>query len=402
MREKYNIPCRMAESGSGSENVVRAGFMQLADSAPLIAAAERGFAAEHGIRLELVRQASWANVRDRINIGHLDVAQMLAGMPIASSLGVTHVTVPIIAPFAFGKGGNAIALARGLFDHLSATGEDWRGDPMAAGRALAQVIRDRAARGERQLVLAMVFPFSSHNYELRYWLSSAGVDPDEDVRLVVIPPPMMVESIRNGQVDGFCVGEPWASLAVDAGIAAIVALGGDIWPDAPEKVLGVQESWARQHPDVLGRLLRALKRAADWCVDPGNLDNLIDLLARHRNVAAPRRILRRALTGELIVHPDGTMRLAPDFLRVGGGGLNLPDPEGALWIYSQMVRWRQTIYSEDGAAVARAAYRPDLLGAPVGISTRPEPPRGGSFIDGVAFDPDDIPGYLKQLGMPAN
>ncbi|WP_416900218.1 MAG: CmpA/NrtA family ABC transporter substrate-binding protein [Minwuia sp.] len=383
-------------TGTGLEPV-RAGFVPLADSAPLIVAARRGFAAAEGIDLILSRQPSWASVRDRINVGHLDVAQMLAGMPIASTLGIAHVTVPMIAPFAFGRGGNAIVLSRRLTRELEATGIAWRDGSMEAASAFAALAHRRSAADEAPPVLGMVFPFSSHNFELRYWLAAAGSDPDSDARLVVIPPPMMVDSLRAGQIDGFCAGEPWASLAVDSGLASIVAVKQDIWARAPEKVLGVTTAWASENPGLLQRLLRSLKRAGDWCNNPDNLDDLSSLLSSEEFVGAPRRILRRALAGQLVLHPDMAMRHVPDFLCLGGNDVNYPTREGALWIYSQMVRWDQTPYDARDAERAGDTYRPDLLAAALGEEAPAEAGRVEGFMDRLAFNPADLPGYLQTL-----
>jgi len=388
---------RPQNSGKSCLIPVRAGFLPLADSAPLIVAARRGFAAAEGIDLILSRQPSWASVRDRINVGHLDVAQMLAGMPIASTLGIAHVTVPMVAPFSFGRGGNAIVLSRRLASQLDETGIVWRAGSIEAASAMAALTRRRVAEDEPPPVLAMVFPFSSHNYELRYWLAAAGTDPDKDVRLVVIPPPMMVESLRAGQIDGFCVGEPWASMAVDSGLACIVALKQDVWAGAPEKVLGVTADWADENTQVLDCLLRSLKRAADWCEAPANLDKLTDLLSEGEFVGAPRRILRRTFAGQLIVHPDMTQRHVPDFLRLGGAGANFPSRTGALWIYSQMVRWGQIPYDADDAERARDVYRPDLLAAALGDPAAFEAAPLENFMDRLPFDPNDLPGYLQSL-----
>lgn len=376
---------------------VRAGFVPLADSAPLIVAARRGFAAAEGIDLQLRSQASWASVRDRINVGHLDVAQMLAGMPIASTLGIGHVTAPMIAPFAFGSGGNAIVLSRRLAPELDETGLDWRDGAMAAAMALTAVAAKRAEAGDPPPVLAMVFPFSSHNYELRYWLAAAGGDPDGMMRLVVIPPPMMVESLRAGQIDGFCAGEPWGSLAVDAGLGSIVAVKQDIWPGAPEKVLGVSEGWAARHGDTLQRLLRSLAAASAWCMDPANLDDMTALLADAEFVGAPQRILKRAFSGCLIVDPAQRRRRQPEFLSFAGGDVNFPSRSGAAWIYSQMARWGQTEFSTADAERASNVYRSDILASALGVAGPVDEPPHRSSIDGIVFDPADLPSYLQRL-----
>src|SRR5262245_42420560 len=188
---------------------LRIGFIPLADAAALIVAADKGFIASEGLDFELVREVSWSNVRDN------DAAHLLAPVAIASSLGIGHVKVPIVAPFGLGLNGNAITVSPALYAAIAAAAEGNVVDPMASARALARVVARRRARGEEPLTFGMTFPFSTHNYHLRFWMAAGGVDPDEDVRLVVLPPPYMVESLASGHVDGFCVGAPWNSVAVD-------------------------------------------------------------------------------------------------------------------------------------------------------------------------------------------
>src|SRR6186713_1831393 len=275
------------------------GFMPLLDCACLVAAAEQGFAAEEGLELTLARETSWANIRDRTIIGHFDAAHMLGPMAVASTLGVGHISVPMIAPMSLGSGGNAITVSIGLWERMANEGAMPGADPAAQGAALKSVVAARSRAGLEPLTFGMVYPFSCHNYELRYWLAAVGIDPDKDVRLVVIPPPFLVDALRVGQIDGFCVGEPWNSVAVQAEVGAIVAPTTAIWPFSPEKVLGCRLEWAQRHPKQLACLQRALYRASVWCEEPGNHAELAGLLSQPRYVGAPAELLRRALGGRL-------------------------------------------------------------------------------------------------------
>src|SRR5271169_2719691 len=187
------------------------GFIPLVDAAALIVAVDKGFAAAEGLDVTLVREVSWSNVRDKLNIGLFDAAHLLAPVAIASSLGIGHVKVPIVAPFGLGVNGNAITVSPPL--HAAAADGDIA-KPMVSARALARVVAERKAKGLEPLTFGMTFPFSTHNYHLRFWMAAGGVDPDEDVRLVVLPPPYMVDSLANKHVEGFCVGAPWNSIAV--------------------------------------------------------------------------------------------------------------------------------------------------------------------------------------------
>src|SRR4051794_28505839 len=181
------------------------GFIPLVDAAALIVAVDKGFAAAEGLDVTLVREVSWSNVRDKLNIGLFDAAHLLAPVAIASSLGLGHIKVPIVAPFGLGVNGNAITVSPSLWAELIKTADGNILDPMVSARALAHIVAARKRRGEEPLTFGMTFPFSTHNYQLRFWMAAAGVEPDEDLRLVVLPPPYMVESLASGQVDGFCV-----------------------------------------------------------------------------------------------------------------------------------------------------------------------------------------------------
>ena len=244
-----------------SNERLRIGFIPLCDATALIVAVDKGFAAAEGLEIELVREVSWSNIRDKLNIGLFDAAHLIAPVAIASSLGIGHVKVPIVAPFGLGVNGNAITVSPALYGAIAdaaaeETPLEMHGnilDPMVSARALARVVAGRKAKGEEPLTFGMTFPFSTHNYHLRFWMAAGGVDPDEDVRLVVLPPPYMVESLANRHVDGFCVGAPWNSVAVDLGIGCILHFVSEILARAAEKVLGVRSRWAQEHPDLLAQ-----------------------------------------------------------------------------------------------------------------------------------------------------
>ncbi len=235
----------------------RIGFIPLADAAALIVAVDKGFAAQEGLDVELVREVSWSNVRDKLNIGLFDAAHLIAPVAVASSLGLGHVKVPIVAPFGLGVNGNAITVTPALWPTSPRRPMAISPCPMVSARAFASVVARRKAKGADPLTFGMTFPFSTHNYHLRFWMAAGGVDPDEDVRLVVLPPPYMVDSLANGHVDGFCVGAPWNSVAVDLGIGVHPALRlGDPRPRHGEAA-GSAREWAGENPDVLARLVRA-------------------------------------------------------------------------------------------------------------------------------------------------
>ncbi|MBF0128040.1 MAG: ABC transporter substrate-binding protein, partial [Magnetococcales bacterium] len=277
---------------------IRLGFLPLTDCAPLVVAHELGFAARYGLDLRLSREGSWAAVRDKIAYGALECSQMLAGLTLALHLGVQGVKVDIAVPMALGQGGNAITLAPWLVADMWAADPEIMAGPRALrNRALAQVITRRRKAGEPPLRLAMVFPFSSHNYELRYWLAAAGVNPDRDVVLSVVPPPRMVESMTTGEICGFCVGEPWNQMAVALGVGEIVVTKHDLWPACPEKVLGMRADWLAENPETAHALVATLMDAGRWADVPGHREELAHILSQPAYVGVEAELLATSLRG---------------------------------------------------------------------------------------------------------
>ena len=389
-----------------SREKLRIGFIPLVDAAALLVAVDHGFAEAQGLDIELVREVSWSNVRDKLNIGLFDAAHLLSPVAIASSLGTGHVRVPIVAPFNLGLNGNAITLSPRLFAALAGAADGDIADPQVSARALATVVAERKARGLDALTFGMTFPFSNHNYQLRFWMAAGGVDPDEDVRLVVLPPPYMVDSLTNGQVDGFCVGAPWNSVAVESGVGRILHFGCAIVARMSEKVLAVRERWSKSNSDTLFALLRALAGAGDFIGDATNRPAVAAALARRLDV--PAEIIAPTLAGELKLAADGSVRADSRYIMTGGHVANRPDPVQAAWLYTQMARWGQAPLSDDARVAAQAVFRPDLYDAALGNVPEQhngEPRDGvGAFV-GPHFSAVDVAGYVaawrpKPPGRP--
>lgn len=380
--------------GRRESRLVRAGFIPLLDVAVLVAAREGGFAAREGLDLALMRDVSWANIRDRLAFHQFDVAHMLAPMTVAAQVGLGSNPSPTITPFSLGRGGNAVTLSRTLYEAMeAAAGLAEEADALAAAKALKAVVEARRARGARPLVFGMTYPFSSHNYELRYWMAAGGVDPDRDVTMTVVPPPLTADAMTAGAIDGFCVNAPWNMMAVARGIGRVVAVKADIWPDAPEKVLGMRADWAEANRDTLARLLVALDAAAAWCDRPDNRPELAGMMTEGGHVDAPRALAAALLAGEFQVAPSGRRRIIPDYLTFHRGGATLPRIEEALWSFSQMVRWGQAALTEANIVRARSAYRADLYHAAL-PGRDPAGPPGAPFIDGRAFTPGALGAYV--------
>ena len=385
---------------------LRIGYIPLVDAVALAVAVDNGFAAAEGLDVELVREVSWSNVRDKLNIGLFDAAHLLSPMAITSSLGIGHVRVPLIAPFNLGLNGNAITVSPRLFADLSHVADGTITDPIVSARALSRVVAERKTRGLERLTFGMTFPFSNHNYQLRDCMAAGGIDPDEDMRLVVLPPSFMVESLTNGHVDGFCVGAPWNSVAVDSGVGRILHFGCEIMARASEKVLAVREQWATDHPDTLGALIRALANAGNHICDEANHAAVAAILARRLGVSVD--LASRTLSGNLKIAADGTMRSSERYILIGRNGASRPESVQAAWLYAQMVRWGQAPMSDELCATAQAVFRADLYDAVLGDAPQlgdSEPADGIGGFMGPAFDPSDIAGHLaawtiKRPGRP--
>jgi NitT/TauT family transport system ATP-binding protein len=372
-----------------SEHRITAGFMPLTDSLLLVVAREKGFAAAEGVDLTLVRETSWANIRDRIAVGHFDVAHMLAPMPIAACLGLNPIDVPVLAVMSLGLGGNAVTVSRKLWAAMVDGGAPPDFRAREVGAALAQVVR---AGGSRPPRFGVVHPHSSHNYELRYWLAASGIHPDCDVEIVVMPPPLMADALKAGQIDGYCVGEPWNSVGVANGAGRIATVKAAIWSASPEKVLGATEKWAAAHPAALAALLRALHEAALWCGHSVNHAEAAAILSGPNYLDQPAAVIGRALSGRIEAE-SGLTNVIEDFFIPEKDEADLPDPRYALWFYSQMVRWGDVRHSEENAAVAVACYRPEIYRAavPGRASTRVS-----VFFDGRPFDPQSLDAYIAS------
>jgi NitT/TauT family transport system ATP-binding protein len=378
---------------------LRIGFIPLVDAAALIVAVDKGFAAAEDLDVMLVREVSWANVRDKLNIGLLDAAHFLAPMAIASSLGLGQVRMPIVAPFNLGLNGNAITVSPALHAAITRELAGSPADPMLTAQALARIVADRRRRGDDPLTFGITFPFSTHNYQLRFWMTAGGVDPDEDVRLVVVPPPYMADHLAAGDIDAFCVAAPWSSTAVDRGIGHILHFMSDILEPAAEKVFALRANWVNENPDIVARMIRALQRAADYIGDPENRAEAASIIAAPDRIGGDADTVFRTLEGRLKISPDGTAREDSRYLLLGQDGTARPDPVQAAWLYAQMARWGQAALTSDNLAQATAVFAPALYDSALGLGKRVSDRPTMKAFAGPAFDPERIEAYLAAFTL---
>lgn len=376
---------------------LRAGFIPLVDSAVLVAAADHGFAAAEGLDLELVREVSWSNIRDKLKLGHFEAAHMLSPLAISETLGLDYPAVPLSALMVLNQNGNSIVLGGETHSALAALAEGDLDDPAVSGAALKALVASRAGRGEDKLSFAMTFPFSTHNYLLRFWMAAAGIDPDRDVRLVVLPPSYMADALADGQIHGFCAGAPWPGLAVDSGTGSIVHLGTDIFSSVTEKVLAVRSAWLSEEPEAAKALIRALLRACSWCSTAENRLELAHILSAPARLDLPPEIILRTLDGRLRVDGAGRVRGDTRYLVIDPA-IARPDRDQALWLYAQMVRWRQAELADSHRAAISACFSPMPFEEALASLTRREIQGDGiGAFSGPAFTPGDIGAYLQAL-----
>ncbi|MPS69852.1 MULTISPECIES: ABC transporter substrate-binding protein [Novosphingobium] len=399
---------------------LRIAFLPLNDVAVLAAARERGFAEEEGLALDLLRTTSWATLRDRLVYGQVQAAHMLAPLAVAVTLGLSQQPAALAAPYKLGVNGNMLVMAKDFTAALYPDPASRLADPLGTAHDFAGAI----GLWRRKPVIGVVHRFSSHALMLRYWLASAGVDPDRDVVLRVLPPSLMVEALLAAEIDGFIAGEPWGSAAIEAGLAETVAVGERIWRRGVEKVLAFRQNWLEENPETVDRLLRALARAAAWCDAPENHDALAHLLSDPRYLDQPADLIQRALTGQIVARAGDAPISNPDFMLFSREATPFPWRSQALWIYSQLARWGMVEHTPENAARAGAVFRPDVfrralagsdmpmpgasmklegaVAAPLAVGSRQGDLTLGpdSFFDGRVFDPERIEDYLAGFAKP--
>jgi nitrate/nitrite transport system substrate-binding protein len=306
---------------------IKLGFVPLLDSAPLIMARELGFFEAEGLNVELVREASWASIRDKISFGLLDGAQMLAPMPLAMSLAHDRPATPIVTGMVLSRNGNGITLSRKLHAELLEKGVS-DSDPIGSAVALV----DLAKRRGQPIGLASVAPWSSHDLQLRDWLASAGPDAGDHIQVIPVSPGQMADAFRAGAIEGCCVGEPWNSLLEFEELGHLLHSGHQIWQNSPEKVLGMRADWAAQHQTVHKRLIRSLLRACRWLDQPDNHSVLRDTLAWPEYLVSQVEVLDGHAFS--LFHP----RLHQHFFR---NSANFPWVSQAHWLGTRLIRWGQ-------------------------------------------------------------
>ena len=415
--------------GAIEKPVLKLGFIKLTDMAPLAIAKEKGFFAEEGLNVRLEAQANWKVLLDGVIDGQLDAAHMLAGQPLAATIGY-GTKADLIAPLSIDLNGNAITVSNSVWAKIE-PGLKKRPDgkpvhPISAA-ALKPVIAEYNSQG-KSFNMGMVFPVSTHNYELRYWLAAGGVNPgfytpggvagtvNAETILSVTPPPQMPATMEAGTIDGYCVGEPWNQAAVQKKVGVPVITDSEIWNDNPEKVLGLREDFAEKYPETTAALLRAIIKAQQW-LDVDNGKNRVEaakILSKPQYVGADEQVIAASMTGQF-TFAAGDTRPAGDFNIFFEKYAGYPYYSDAIWYLTQMRRWGQISKDQTDAwyaETARSVYRPDLYLAAANqlvedevIPANSVPQTDGykgeqaGFIDGISYNGKAPNAYLSKFNI---
>ena len=404
------------------------GFIKLTDMAPLAIAYEKGYFEDEGLYVTLEPQANWKVLLDRVIDGELDGAHMLAGQPLGATIGF-GTRADIITAFSMDLNGNGITVSNDIWRQMKPyVPLNANGKPIHPIKAdyLKPVVEQYQAEG-KPFNMGMVFPVSTHNYELRYWLAAGGIHPgyysstditgqiDADALLSVTPPPQMPATLEAGTIYGYCVGEPWNQQAVFKGIGVPVITDYEIWKDNPEKVFGVSAAWAEKYPNTHRAVIKALIRAGRW-LDENNDANraeAVEILARSEYVGADYEVIANSMTGTF-EYEKGDKRSLPDFNVFYRYFATYPYYSDAVWYLTQMRRWGQINEQKTDQwyhEIARKVYRPDIYLAAAralleeGKIKAEEIPWDSDgfrepqadFIDGIVYDGQKPNDYLARF-----
>ncbi|WP_246210796.1 CmpA/NrtA family ABC transporter substrate-binding protein [Vogesella oryzae] len=362
--------------GKPEKTVVKVGYLPLTDCVAVIVAAALGFDKRYGITIEPCREASWAAVRDKLVTGELDASQALYGLIYGVHLGLGGLQKDMAVLMTLNQNGQGITLA----GQLAAEG-------VRDGAELARLIE----RQPRQFTFAQTFPTGTHAMWLYYWLAAHGIHPLAQVKTTVVPPPLMVAALRGGQIDGYCAGEPWHSVAAAEGVGFTVTSSGAIWPDHPEKVLGATAEWVAANPATAVALTAALLDASRFVDDVRNRDTVVALLAEHAGLPFSAAVLQAGLSGNCVA---GGLKCFDE------GRVNYPYLSDGMWFLTQYRRWGLLREEPDYLAVARQINQLALYqqaAALAGVAMPSSSMRSSTLVDGAMWDGRDPAGYAASF-----
>jgi nitrate/nitrite transport system substrate-binding protein len=365
-------------------------MIALTDCSPIVIAHEKGFFKKYGINSTIVKGASWAAIRDSLMNGDIQATHMLIGMPIASTMGLLgSPKKPMIAPWLLNRNGQAITLKA-----------DLKGKVIDDPKALKPLV-DAAKAAGTPMSFAMTFPPGTHAMWMRYYLAAGGINPDSDVALVTIPPPQMVQNMKIGKMDGFCVGEPWNARSVAEGVGFTSITTQGMWKDHPEKVCAFTKDFAEKNPKTVKAVLKGLHEASVWLDDLTNRDELSSIVSAPTYINCPKDILLGRLLGKYD-YGDGRMAEDPNYMIFSSRNCNYPQAKYGVWWLSQFRRWGMVEGPPDYEGVAKEVLRADFYEEAMkelgyehgGPNNDPE-----TLFDGVTFDPAKPEEYALSFAV---
>jgi nitrate/nitrite transport system substrate-binding protein len=417
--------------GYPEKEELKFGFIKLTDMAPLAVAYEKGFFEDEGLYVTLEAQANWKVLLDRVIDGQLDGAHMLAGQPLGATIGY-GTEAHIITAFSMDLNGNAITVSNDIWQQMKPHIPYENGKPVHPIKADAlKPVVDSFKEAGKPFKMGMVFPVSTHNYELRYWLAAGGIHPgfyaphngdtsgqiNADALLSVTPPPQMPSTMEAGTIYGYCVGEPWNQQAVFKGIGVPVVTDYEIWKNNPEKVFGVSKAWADKNPNTHIRVLKAMIRAAMWLDENNNANRMeaVKILAKSQYVGADAEVIANSMTGTF-EYEKGDVREVPDFNVFFRYNATYPYYSDAIWYLTQMRRWGQISEQKSDSwfkDIAKKVYRPDIYAQaakaliaegkakakdfPEFATESGFKPEQTHFIDNIVYDGKQPNAYLEKF-----
>jgi len=379
-----------AGSDAPEKKEVRIGFIPLTDCASVVMAAVNKFDEKYGIKIIPSKEASWASVRDKLVNGELDAAHVLYGLVYGVQLGIGGPKKDMAALMSLNNNGQGITLANQLKDKGATD-----------GASLAKLV----AKKEREYTFAQTFPTGTHAMWLYYWLATYGINPMKDVKTITVPPPQMVANMRVGNMDGFCVGEPWNNRAIMDNIGFSAATSQDIWTDHPEKVLGTTAEWANKHPNTARAMIAAILDAGKW-IDASlpNKQKTAETIAQKAYVNTDTEVIVARMLGR---YQNGLGKSWDDKNHMkffNDGAVNFPYLSDGMWFMTQHKRWGLLKDHPKYLEIAKQVNRIDLYkqgAAAAGVALPKSDLRSSKLIDGLVWDGKDPAKYADSFKIKA-
>jgi nitrate/nitrite transport system substrate-binding protein len=370
---------------------VRIGIIALTDCSSLVMAHELGLFKKYGIAATISKEASWAVIRDRLNLGENQASHLLLGMAYSSTMGLLGSPVkPMIIPCHLNRNGQAITLKK-----------EWLTKGIKTPEALKPQV-EAAKQAGTPLTFAMTFPPGTHAMWMRYWLASGGIHPDKDVTLITIPPPQMVANMKVGKMDGFCVGEPWNARAIADGIGFTAITTQQMWQDHPEKALGFTEEFATKNPKTVKAVIRAVVEASQYIDKLENRAHVAEVVARPQYINTQKEVILGRMLGQYDYGDGRPAEQDKYYMTFFDRQTNFPWKSHGIWWLTQFRRWGMVKEGVDYAGLANRVHRPDIyreVAREMSLDVPQEDRRTETLFDGITFDPAQPEEYARVFAV---